>query len=76
VILEAQDPASPERLASHYWKPVRNRGRFRTVLKMRPCDPVIDDLRKRSEVERANAEPPDSWPLRAREANALEDWCR
>lgn len=94
VVLEAQDPASPERrarlerLAALYWKPVRNhlrmqwnldaddasdltqefflrflegdflkgaakeRGRFRTFLKMKLRDLVIDDLRKRSALKR------------------------
>jgi RNA polymerase sigma factor (sigma-70 family) len=97
VILEAQDPASPgrrarlERLASLYWKPVRNhlrlqwnldaddaadltqgfflrfldddflkgaapdRGRFRTFLKMKLRDLVIDDLRKRTALKRGGA---------------------
>lgn len=94
VILEAQDPASPERrarlerLASLYWKPVHNhlrlqwnlaaddaadltqefflrflevdflrgaapdRGRFRTFLRMKLRDLVIDDLRRRSALKR------------------------
>jgi RNA polymerase sigma-70 factor (ECF subfamily) len=97
VILEAQDPASPERrarlerLATLYWKPVRNhlrlqwnldtddaadltqefflrfleddflkgaapdRGRFRTFLKMKLRDLVIDDLRKRTALKRGGA---------------------
>lgn len=98
VILEAQDPASPERrarlerLASLYWSPVHNhlrmqwnlaaddaadltqefflkfleegflkgaapeRGRFRTFLKMKLRDLVVDDLRKRSALKRGGAE--------------------
>lgn len=97
VILEAQDPASPERrarlerLAALYWKPVRNhlrlqwnlasddaadltqefflrfleegflkgaapeRGRFRTFLKMKLRDLVIDDLRRRTALKRGGA---------------------
>lgn len=98
AVLEAQDPASPdrrarlERLAALYWKPVHNhlrlqwsltaddaadltqefflrfldedflkgaakeRGRFRTFLKMKLRDLVIDDLRKRSALKRGGGE--------------------
>ncbi len=98
VILEARDPASPERraqletLAAAYWQPVlahlqrqwnlppedaadltqefflrfteegfldgaaRDRGRFRTFLKMKLRDLVIDDLRRRSALKRGGAE--------------------
>lgn len=97
VVLEAQDPSSPERrarlerLASLYWRPVRNhlrmqwslaaddaadltqefflrfleddflkgaapeRGRFRTFLKMKLRDLVIDDLRKRTALKRGGS---------------------
>jgi RNA polymerase sigma factor (sigma-70 family) len=98
AILEAQDPASPERrarlerLAALYWKPVhhhlrlqwnlggddasdltqefflrfleedflkgaaKERGRFRTFLKMKLRDLVIDDLRRRRALKRGGGE--------------------
>jgi RNA polymerase sigma factor (sigma-70 family) len=98
VILEARDPASPERrdrlerLTALYWRPVYGhlcaqwnlapddaadltqefflrfleegflrgaspeRGRFRTFLKMKLRDLVIDDLRRRSALKRGGAE--------------------
>lgn len=98
VVLQARDPASPERraqlerLAAAYWRPVlghlqrqwnlspedaadltqefflrfteegfldgaaRDRGRFRTFLKMKLRDLVIDDLRRRTALKRGGAE--------------------